>query len=387
MNSNSGKQSERESITIIGLGWGAVGFLKHINTNYYQVYLFSDRPYFTYTPLLPESIFNEKTLREIRIPVEKFLKPFCSFISGKLTDVCFDSKTLVVERSLPFQRQSIAHYDHLILSHGASVNTFGITGMETYALPLKTYDDVLRIRERFASDTHSNSKSKPVAVMGCGWTGAETIGALLDNGYKNIHAIDAMSRPLMSLQPKQSDFVSSIWENAGVNLSMNHKISGILKDRIQSHERNDIIYDFAIWCGGIKPSTLTRNIMSQINRPTMSRERGIAVDDYLHVLNRVNKPIPNVYAMGDCSSRISSPLPPTAQVAYQQGVYLAKEMNRRKEFESKEHEVFKWKDRGQLGYIGRGNSVYSGFGGFGNGKLIHYVNRLAHAYQSKVVLS
>lgn len=381
MKSNSGKESDRESITIIGLGWGAIGFLKHINTNYYQVYLFSDRPYFTYTPLLPESIFNEKTLREIRIPVDKLLKPFCSFISGKIMDVCFDSKTMVVERSRPFQRQSITHYDKLILSQGASVNTFGIPGMETHALPLKTYDDVLRIREHFASDTNSKSNYKSVAVMGCGWTGAETIGALLDNGYKNIHAIDTMSRPLVSLQPKQSDFVSSIWEKAGVNLSMNHKIYGISKDRIHSRERNDIVYEFAIWCGGIKPSPLTRNIMTQINRPTMSRERGVAVDDYLCVLNRWNKPIANVYAMGDCSTRISSPLPPTAQVAYQQGAYLAKEMNRRKEFESMEREIFKWKDRGQLGYIGRGNSVYSGFGGFGNGKLMHYMNRLAHAYQ------
>lgn len=387
MKSKSGKESDRESITIIGLGWGAIGFLKYINTNYYQVYLFSDRPYFTYTPLLPESIFNEKTFREIRIPVDKLLKPFCSFIGGKITDVCFENKTLVVERSLPFQRQSIAHYDNLILSHGASINTFGIHGMETYALPLKTYDDVLRIRERFASHTNSTSKSNSIAVMGCGWTGAETIGALLDNGYLNIHAIDAMSRPLMSLQPKQSDFVSSIWEKSGVNLSMNHKISGISKDRIHSHERNDIVYDFSIWCGGIKPSPLSQNIMTQINRPTMSRERGIAVDDYLRVLNHDNKPIANVYAMGDCSSRISSPLPSTAQVAYQQGVYLAKEMNRQKEFESTEREMFKWKDRGQLGYIGKGNSVYSGLGGFGNGKLMHYVNRLAHAYQRKVVLS
>ena len=65
---------------------------------------------------------------------------------------------------------------------------------------------------------------------------------------------------------------------------------------------------------------------------------------------------PNIYpsckfAIGDCAY---SGYPPTAQVAYQQGIYLAKQFNNRFE-NSKE---FHFQDKGQIAYIGNSKSIY-----------------------------
>ena len=48
--------AKKEKIVILGTGWGAVSFLKTIDTNIYDVTVISPRNYFLFTPMLGESI-------------------------------------------------------------------------------------------------------------------------------------------------------------------------------------------------------------------------------------------------------------------------------------------------------------------------------------------
>jgi len=58
----------------------------------------------------------------------------------------------------------------------------------------------------------------------------------------------------------------------------------------------------------------------------------------------------NVFAIGDCSAREHSPLPATAQVAQQEGKYLAHALRLR--VRGRTAEPFRYRHLGMLAYIG-----------------------------------
>ncbi|RHW69348.1 NADH dehydrogenase [Trypanosoma brucei equiperdum] len=76
-----------------------------------------------------------------------------------------------------------------------------------------------------------------------------------------------------------------------------------------------------VWSTGVGPSPLTKEL--KVDR---TRQGRISVDEHLQVL-RDGVPIPDVYAIGDCATNESNPLPTLAAVASRQGVYLAKKIN------------------------------------------------------------
>lgn len=136
-----------------------------------------------------------------------------------------------------------------------------------------------------------------IAVIGCGLTGSEIIGTLIDYKKFNIHAIDASPRPLMTFSDELSTFTLDLWKTYNVSLIDNNTI------RFGNSDKK-IDYDLAIWCGGIKKTLFTDKILSRLN---ISNNRGIPIDSFLRV-----KDTNNVFAMGDCTD---SKYPSSAQVA------------------------------------------------------------------------
>ena len=83
----------------------------------------------------------------------------------------------------------------------------------------------------------------------------------------------------------------------------------------------------------------------------------------------------NVYAIGDCAYNNN---PPTAQVAYQEGKYLANYFNN-----NFIGDGFKYNSKGQICYIGNGNSVYEYNNDiYFSGVICGYINKLVHLYNA-----
>ena len=148
---------------------------------------------------------------------------------------------------------------------------------------------------------------------------------------------------------------------------MNHMVSKITKDTIYFKNDNKINYDLSIWCGGIKLSPLTKVIMETLN---IKNNKGIEINNMLKVKNTKN-----VWAIGDCAY---SGNPPTAQVAYQQGKYLANNFNNK----FKNNEPFKFENKGQICYIGNKKSVYQINTFQSSGNLTYYINQIIHIYNA-----
>lgn len=337
-------------IYIIGSGWAASNFIKNIDTTKYEVYVISPTENFIYTPLLANNIKNSNNLA-INVNNLNDVKLIKTYINN------FD-----VEKNKVITDDNRGYnYDYLILAHGAEINTFGIPGIKENCYCLKSIEDSIKIRNKL-KQLPVNSK---IAVIGCSLTGSEVIGNLIDYNKFNIFAIDGLPRPLSLFNNNIKNFTENLWDSKGVKLYMNNFVSKVEFNNIFLKNKT-INYDMAIWCGGIKISPLSILLNKYL---CLESKFGIPVDKNLKVQNSNN-----IFAIGDCAY---SGNPPTAQVATQQGIYLAKYFNNN--FKGND---FKFKSKGQICYIGDGNSVYQNNNLYFKGKLTGYFNNFVHLYNS-----
>lgn len=336
-----------KKILVIGCGWSGASFLKDIDTNKYDVTLVSPNTNFTYTPYIVESLFFNKN---IDYDVKK-IKNF-NYISGVVKDVNFIDNRIITN-------YSNIKYDYLVFAHGSSVNTFNINGVFENCVILKEGQNIKDKIENL-------EKNSNIVVIGCGPTGSELIGNLIDRKKFNIYAVDGLKYPLPSFNRDISNYVINTWKGNNVNLLFENFVNKVDKNSIYFKD-NKINYDMVFWCGGIKISSLSNIVNEKLNNKCRF---GIPVNENLMVKNSKN-----VFAIGDCGY---NNLPPTAQVAYQEGKYLAKFFNN----DFKNIGPFKFKNKGQICYIGDGKSVYQNDYFYGHGKIYGYLNNFIHIYNS-----
>jgi NADH:ubiquinone reductase (non-electrogenic) len=340
---------KKENIYLVGFGWATIGFLHNIDTSLYNVTVISDSDHFLYTPLLAQNVVLD---RDLTIHINS-LKHKCSYINDKITDVEFKEK-LIKSKDKEY------NYNYVVFAHGSNVNTFNIHGVQEFSYFLKTNSDYKKIRSKL------NSLQEPsnIVVIGCGLTGSELIGSLNDLKKHNIVAIDALNRPLITFRESLSLYTYDLWKKQNVNIMLNSVVSKINKSSIELKDNTVVPFDLAIWCGGVKISALSKIINEKLH---LTDNKGILVDKYLKIKNAEN-----AFAIGDCAS---AGYPPTAQVAYQQGRFLASNFNNN--FKSK---PFVFDNKGQVGYIGNNQSVFQNNYFSGSGRIIGVVNTAIHLY-------
>ena len=339
-----------KKVIIIGSGWAGSSFLKYLDTDKYDVTVISNCKKFIYTPLLANSIFHDKDL-EYDLISEKKIK----FIEGNINNINFKNN------EIEFNEKMI-DYDYLILAHGSNINTFNIEGVQKYCFFLKNSNDVIKIQNKL----NSLNKNSKIAVIGCGPTGSEIIGNLIDKDKFKIFAIDGLKMPLSVYNKDLSSHTYNLWKKYNVNLYFDNFVKKIDENKIYFKD-TDITYDMVFWCGGVKISELSQNINKKLG---LNCKFGIPVDKYLKVKNT-----DNVYAIGDCSY---NDLPPTAQVSYQEGKYLAKKFNNN----FKNSKKFIFYNKGQICYIGKNESVYQSKYFSSGGKIVGYLNNFIHIYNA-----
>jgi NADH dehydrogenase FAD-containing subunit len=221
-------RSGKEKVVILGSGWGAVPFLKDIDTNRYDVICISPRNYFLFTPMLAGASVGTVEFRSICEPIREvcnfriihflFELRFAPFLT-LLTQIFFSRTTaLQINRKTDFLEatateidptkrtvtcQSVkcegtfcgieeftVEFDRLIMTIGAQTNTYGIPGVREHCCFLKQVEDARRIRtsivncfERAYLPSLTDEERKndlTFVVIGAGPTGIEFASELRD---------------------------------------------------------------------------------------------------------------------------------------------------------------------------------------------------------------
>ena len=337
------------NILLVGSGWASASFIKNIDTGKYNLSVVAPTNKFTYTPLLANNIRNKNDL-EVNINSLNSI----TYIKDFVEDIDHVKNQIITKTKRELK------YDYLVLAHGSEINTFNIKGVRENCHFIKSAHDSEKIKQKL-QDLPYNST---IAVIGCSLTGSEIIGNLIDYDKFNIYAFDGLTRPLTIFSKEISQYTTALWKRNNVKMYMDNFVDEVGKEKIYCKD-NELSYDLAIWCGGIKKSILSDLINKRLN---LKCKFGIPVNNYLRVKNTKN-----IYAMGDCAF---SRNPTTAQVAYQQGKYLANHFNHN----FNQTKQFNFINKGQIGYIGRGESVYQKDHIYFKGKLTGYLNNFIHLY-------
>jgi NADH:ubiquinone reductase (non-electrogenic) len=377
--------NKKKNIVILGSGWGAISFLNKLDTTQYNVTIVSPRNYFLFTPLLPSVPSGTINIKSIcdsvrtiarQTPGEvKYLEAIAQDIDpiNKIVKLEHKSQRFSIGDAFTNDREPInttLNYDYLIYSVGATVNTFNIPGIYEHASFLKEANDATAVRQKLFNQIES-SRLLPIdsderkrllnfVVCGGGPTGVELAAEIKDYidqdlkkfipGIENemkVTLIEAQHNVLSMFHPRLIEYTKDVFKQQGLNLKADTMVKKVDDKNVYASYRHpdghteDIIipYGTLVWAGGNAQRELTKSLASKILEQKTAR-RGLLVDEYLKLDGDEF-----IYALGDCTFTAN---PPTAQVAHQQGIFLAQHFNKLSKIEDLKYFIEKETDTKQL---------------------------------------
>lgn len=375
---------------ILGTGWGGARLARDIDPQLYDITVISPRNHMVFTPLLASTCVGTIETRSVTVAIQDIQPalraPQNFFFAANATSVDIDSKTVEckTEDGLSFY----VEYDLLAVSTGSQGSTFGIKGVEEHTFPLRDASHSQAIRSQLIKnwllanipgrDPAERDRLLHIIVVGGGPTGVEFAGELAAFVNRDARSIDAdrardtritlieANELLGSFDSRLREYAARKLVNAGVHL-MRGVVKEVKAGELELHGATKIKFGLCVWSTGVGPTEFTLSL------PFAKTSKGrLAVDECLRVIappeETVASPkgggsggtlgekheepkhmadisiasagttehipgslggrvIENVYALGDCCANEQNPLPALAQVAEQQGKYLAKELN------------------------------------------------------------
>ncbi|KAG0690680.1 NADH:ubiquinone oxidoreductase [Pichia californica] len=373
--SNPGKQipqsefkesgNKKKNIVILGSGWGAISFLKDLDTTQYNVTIVSPRNYFLFTPLLPSvpsGTINIKSICDSVRTIACQNTGEVKYLEAAATDIDPVKKTVSIQHKnqrfligdaftadrVPIE--TTLDYDYLVYAVGATVNTFNIPGVYEHASFLKEANDATAVRQKIFNqieasrllpkDSDDRKRLLSFVVCGGGPTGVELAAEIKDYIYQDLSKfipgienemsvtlIEAQHNVLSMFHPRLIEYTKDVFKQQGLNLKVDTMVKKIDDNNVYATYRHpdgkteDVVipYGTLVWAGGNKQRDITTKLSSKIIEQSTAR-RGLLVDDYFKLDGDEN-----IYAIGDCTFTTN---PPTAQVAHQQGSFLANHFNK-----------------------------------------------------------
>ncbi|GFP57147.1 external alternative NADH-ubiquinone oxidoreductase, mitochondrial [Trichoderma asperellum] len=320
-------------------------------------------------------------------PIRNFFKgkSAVEFYEAEATEVDPERRVVHIKRNHMIQgeaAQSVIPYDMLVVGVGADNATLNVPGVEEHSCFLKNANDAQKIRNRITDCIETAlckgrsideiQKLLHFVVVGGGPTGVE-FAAELQDYYKDglrdrfpdimdafrITLIEALPNVLPMFSKQLMDYTESTLKAEAIDVLTKASVKEVSKDDIKvevtkpdgTKDIQTIPYGLLVWATGNKQKGLIENLAMRLNMQQDSR-RGLVVDGCLAVQGAHN-----IWALGDCAN---SKLPPTAQVAHQQGSYLAKvfnEMARTPSSGGPKIQPFDYNHQGALAYIGMDKAV------------------------------
>jgi len=373
------RQGPKRKVVLLGTGWAGVSFVRTLDARYYDLTIVSPRPYFFYTPLLAGSVTGTVKFGNILEPIRNYCAPDGAgvrYVKAGCEAVDLGQRRVVCRAGGdPLELE----YDELVVSVGCEPNTFGTPGVKEHALFLKELEHGQKVQQqvlhRLEQAAALQVAGAPAAelraklrfvVVGGGPTGVELCAELSDFANAEVQSrfpsiaehvqitlVEATERVLSMFDAPLSEYTVEHLQKRGVEVLCSTQVKEVTEDTcmLASGEVSSVIrHGMVVWVAGVTTRPVTRTLCRAIGEAQPDR-RGLVVDDRLRVAGARN-----VWALGDCAV---SGLPPTAQVAHQQGKYLGKLFNRTDlgAADGTAAPPFRYQHLGAMAYVGASAAV------------------------------
>jgi NADH:ubiquinone reductase (non-electrogenic) len=353
-------------VLVLGSGFAAFSFLRAIDLRWYDVTIVSPRNHFLFTPLLPSTAVGTIEFRSIIEPV-RIAKGGVQYYQAACSGIDFAGQTVRCENALDDSVFTLP-YDILVIGVGAANNTFNVPGVTEFAFFLKGVSDARAIRQRIIDCfERASTPGLPAldrkrllhfVIVGGGPTGVEFAAELHDFidedlqgsfpllvGEVRITLLEAMEQILNTFDTALSEYTMRHFQRQRINVVTGSSVVMVEETKVYLKDGSEIQYGLLVWSTGNAPQSLIRSLTLD-----KSNNHRLLVDEYLRLPAHHN-----VYALGDCATFPHQNIPATAQVAQQQGAYLARALNRAA---TRKHVgPFRAKDWGMLAYVGSNRAL------------------------------
>lgn len=288
-------------------------------------------------------------------PIRNFLRhkvAAVKFYEADATKIDYEKKVVYINDESEVKGNSSAtevKFDMLVCGVGAENATFGIPGVREHGCFLKEVGDAQKIRKRIMDccETATFKDQSPeevrrllhMVVVGGGPTGIEFAAELQDffeNDLRkwipeirnNFHVtlVEALPSVLPMFSKNLIDYTEQTFKEETIDIRTKTMVKNVTERYIEAEytdkegkkQLEQIPYGLLVWATGNAVRPVVKDLMNQLPAQKDSR-RGLLVNEYLVV-----KGTENVWAVGDCAVANYAP---TAQVASQEGAFLARLFN------------------------------------------------------------
>ena len=330
---------QKKTIVIAGGGYGGLSVIhslqKELGNDFgkNRVVVIDRRDYHMYSPGLYEMATSEEEFvgaaqykKSLALPYSEILPKDVEFIQGEISEVDQYKKVIAVNGSR-------LQYDYLVLAMGASVDYFGIEGLQENSIPLKTVKDALRIRNHleFAVQQHrldTNKKTLRLVIGGGGYVGVEFAAELLNlvdilswkySYPKNkieVMIIEGANQLIPGMGEGLGRRIYKRLSSMGVKILLGTMVSKVSATQITLNNGEVLNYDALVWAGGVKANNVP--FAHPMDKDHKNR---CITNKYLMVENKELA----IFIVGDvgCITDLQgNPLPQTASYAIDQGEYV-----------------------------------------------------------------
>ncbi|KAI7841841.1 hypothetical protein COHA_004370 [Chlorella ohadii] len=363
-------QADKPVVLLLGSGWGAHSIMKVIDVDQYEVVCVSPRNHFLFTPMLPSTAVGTVEFRSLLEPV-RVANPFVDYFEASCDKIDLDNKVAYCTSKNAYKDGRLPKFevpcrfllpvkmhttllewddDILIVSVGEQPATFGTPGVAENCFFMKEIPDSVGLRQRIQNQFElaalpgtSEEDMKTAlhfVVVGGGPTGVEFAGTLSDflredlkkkypelMPYVRVTLLNSAQTILTQFDARMQQHAIENFKRVGVEVRTGMRVTGVTQDTITLRDGEEIKYGLCVWSAGNAPRPLVQQLAAQIPEQAQyqpgEKPSKLAVDPFLRVIGARD-----VLAIGDCSLMVGDRLPATAQVAGQQGAYVAHLINR-----------------------------------------------------------
>ena len=358
-----------KKVVVVGGGFAGINLIKKLaKDKRFHITLVDRNNYHFFPPLLYQvsTAFIEPS--NISYPFRRMFqeKENIRFHMGSLQKVNPETNTIETDNGT-------LSYDYLVLALGTETNFFGMQNVKRSALPMKTIDEALNLRNTLllnmekavrAKDKVERDRMLNIVIAGGGPTGVELAGMLAELGQNiarkeypeiqdfgtHLYLIDAGSELLSPMSKKAQGEALKVLTNLGVHIILNTAVKDYVDGQVMLADGRTLDTCSLIWASGV----VAREVPG-LPKEVLGRGRRLLADEYNKVQGTAN-----VFALGDLclqthDQRFSNGHPQVAQVAIQGGERLAKNLKRA--LNGEPMQPFVYKDKGSMAIISKYNAV------------------------------
>jgi NADH:ubiquinone reductase (H+-translocating) len=376
----------RPTILVLGAGYGGlttvVNLQKQVGSDA-EIILVNKNDYHYETTWLHEvgagTIAPEKARYSIKSVIDSDVK----FVQATVESIDVNSKKVGTTAG-EFT------YDYLVLGLGFEGETFGIPGLKEYALSLTNINTARQVREhieyQFAAwslDEVKDDSKLTIIVGGAGFTGIEFLGELANRVPElckefdvprekvRILCVEAAPMVLPGFDPELVEYAKSKLTSKGIEFSIGTPIVEATEEGVKiktGEEQFEFIKaGTVVWAAGVRGNALVESSGIESNRARIAVRKDMRAPGF-----------DDVFVVGDCAFLLNEeagrPYPPTAQIAMQQAVTIAK--NIKHLMKNEDTEEFVYDDKGAVCSLGHGDAIGDALGRKFKGKTANALKKI-----------